>query len=180
MLRREIAERRSQTTWFNQAIQLKNIIDRLAQILRAGGHELPGIRLERSQAKRHARRHYNFQMRKKQVGAQMYYFLSAPISSNEFDYVTFRRKAECVRSAVRCAPSKSSKIARIRTSEAKSARTEHRSERSERRSGAHNPEVMRWLAAPRSCATSSELGKILNIELDTPKGRPCRACAAIP
>ena len=99
---------------------------------------------------------------------------------NEFDYVTFRRKAECVRSAVRCAPSKSSKIARIRTSEAKSARTEHRSERSERRSGAHNPEVMRWLAAPRSCATSFELRKILNMGLDTPKGRPCRARAAIP
>ena len=46
---------------------------------------------------------------------------------NEFDYVTFRRKAECVRSAMRCALSKSPKIARIRTSEAKSARTEHRS-----------------------------------------------------
>ena len=49
----------------------------------------------------------------------MYYFLSAPISSNEFDYVTFRRKAECVRSVVRCALSESSKIARIRTSEAR-------------------------------------------------------------
>ena len=101
----------------------------------------------------------NFQMKKKQVGEQMYFLLSAPISSNEFDYVTFRRKAECVRSAVRCALSKSSKIARIRTSEAKSARTEHRSERSERRSGAHNPVVMRWLTAPRSCATSFELRK---------------------
>ena len=44
---------------------------------------MPGIRLERSQAKRHARRHCNFQMRKKQVGAQMYFFMSAPISSNE-------------------------------------------------------------------------------------------------
>ena len=41
------------------------------------------------------------------------------ISHNEFDYVTFRRKEECVRSAVRCATSKSSKTARIRTSEAR-------------------------------------------------------------
>jgi len=56
---------------------------------------------------------------------------------NEFDYVTFRRKAECVRSAMRCVLSKSSKIARIRTSEAKSARTEHR-RRPAPRSGAHN------------------------------------------
>jgi len=31
------------------------------------------------------------------------------MSDNEFDYVTFRRKAECVRSAVRCALSESSK-----------------------------------------------------------------------
>ena len=79
-------------------------------------------------------------MRKKQVGAQMYFFLSAPISSNEFDYVTFRRKAECVRSAMRCALSKSSKTARIRTSEAKSARTEHR-RRSAPRGEAHNPKL---------------------------------------
>ena len=53
---------------------------------------MPGIRLERSQAKRHARRHYNFQMKKNQVGAQMYYFLSAPISSNERGYPTSRLK----------------------------------------------------------------------------------------
>jgi len=41
------------------------------------------------------------------------------IAHNEFDYVTFRRRAECVRSAMRCAPSKPSKTARIRTSEAR-------------------------------------------------------------
>ena len=45
--------------------------------------------------------------------------LQARMAHNEFDYVTFRRKAECVRSAMRCALSKSSKIARIRTSEAR-------------------------------------------------------------
>ena len=47
------------------------------------------------------------------------FFSAEDISDNEFDYVTFRRKAECVRSAVRCALSESSKIARIRTSGAR-------------------------------------------------------------
>ena len=106
------------------------------------------------------------------VGRHQIPDLAGGMASNVFDYVTFRRKAECVRSAVRCALSKSTKTARIRTSEAKSARTEHRSERSERRSGAHNPEVMRWLAAPRSCATSFGLRKILDYRIRYPEGPP--------